>query len=140
MASPRPQEFQVGTITEGPIEETVIPAKNGLPVLLIIEDNIDVTYYLKGCLENEYQVLTCSNGEAGIEKAFELIPDLIISDVMMPKMDGFEVCRRIKTDVRTNHIPIILLTARAAMEDKLMGLDQGADAYLVKPFEKTELL
>lgn len=135
-----PDHFHVKTIPEIPIQTPVKVAKNGLPVLLIIEDSVDVTYYLQVCLEDQYQIVTCANGQAGVEKAFELIPDVIISDVMMPKMDGFEVCRRIKTDVRTNHIPIILLTARATMEDKLLGLDQGADAYLVKPFEKAELL
>lgn len=140
MPSPGQHEFHIETMPEGPIEEAVMTTKNGLPVLLIIEDNIDVRYYLKVCLEGQYQIFTCSNGEEGIEKAFEVIPDVIISDVMMPRMDGFEVCRRIKTDERTNHIPIILLTARATIEDKLTGLDQGADAYLVKPFEKTELL
>lgn len=132
--------FHVNTIPERPIQRPIKVTKNGLPVLLIIEDSVDVTYYLQVCLEDQYQIVTCANGQAGVEKAFELIPDVIISDVMMPKMDGFEVCRRIKTDVRTNHIPIVLLTARAAMEDKLLGLDQGADAYLVKPFEKAELL
>ncbi|MEZ5039319.1 MAG: ATP-binding protein [Saprospiraceae bacterium] len=111
-----------------------------LPLLLIIEDNEDVTYYLKTCLEGQYQLLTSHNGKEGMEKAFESLPDIIISDVMMPEMDGFEVCKRLKEDERTNHIPIILLTAKATTEDKLEGLTQGADAYLIKPFEKEELL
>lgn len=140
VASPGLSELHIETAIERPIEEDRMATKNGLPVVLVIEDNRDVRYYLKVCLEGQYQILTCSNGQEGIEKAFEVIPDVIISDVMMPRMDGFEVCRIIKTDERTNHIPIILLTARAAMEDKLVGLEQGADAYLVKPFEKVELL
>lgn len=135
-----PDHFHIKSSPEIPIQAPAGGTKNGLPVLLIIEDSVDVTYYLQVCLEGQYQIVTCANGQAGVEKAFEWIPDVIISDVMMPKMDGLEVCRRIKTDVRTNHIPIILLTARATMEDKLLGLDQGADAYLVKPFEKAELL
>ncbi len=117
------------------------PVLNGdLPILLIIEDNSDVVYYLKTCLENNYQIFNSGNGKAGIEKAQEVLPDIIISDVMMPEMDGFEVCKILKTDERTDHIPIILLTAKATTEDKLMGLQYGADAYLTKPFEKEELL
>ena len=116
-------------------------ALNGeLPILLIIEDNADVVYYLKTCLVGSYQIYNSRNGKTGIEKAQEILPDIIISDVMMPEMDGFEVCKIIKTDERTDHIPIILLTAKATSEDKLLGLQYGADAYLTKPFEKEELL
>lgn len=117
--------------------------KNGnleLPMLLIIEDNIDVIYYLQNCLETDYQIITAMNGKEGLNKAFETVPDIIISDVMMPEMDGFEVCQQLKKDERTNHIPIILLTAKATQADKLEGLSYGADAYLLKPFEKKELL
>ena len=111
-----------------------------LPVLLIIEDNADVVYYLKTCLNGSYQIFNSRNGKLGIEKAQEILPDIIISDVMMPEMDGFEVCKLLKEDERTDHIPIILLTAKATSKDKLMGLEYGADAYLTKPFEKEELL
>ena len=114
--------------------------KEDYPFLLIIEDNPDVTYYLKTCLEEEYKILTAVNGKEGIEKAFVVQPDIIISDVMMPKMSGFEVCQILKKDERTNHIPIILLTAKATSKDKLEGFSHGADAYLLKPFEKEELL
>ena len=113
---------------------------DGLPILLIIEDSPDVTYYLKSTLENDYQIVTARNGRQGVEKALDILPDLIISDVMMPEMDGFEVCEKLKTDERTNHIPVILLTAKATADDKLAGLSHGADAYLVKPFEKAELM
>ncbi len=115
-------------------------AHNELPLLLIIEDNEDVTYYLKTCLEDNYQIMTSRNGKEGVEKALETLPDIIISDVMMPEMDGFEVCKILKEDERTSHIPIILLTAKATSEDKLTGLTHGADAYLIKPFEKEELI
>lgn len=111
-----------------------------LPILLIIEDNPDVTYYLKTALEDTYRIVTSPNGKLGLENAYEILPDIIISDVMMPEMDGFEVCELLKKDDRTNHIPIILLTAKATSEDMLEGLSHGADAYLIKPFEKKELL
>ncbi len=111
-----------------------------LPLVLIIEDNIDVAYYIKTCLIENYQVLHASNGAIGIDIALEKIPDIIISDVMMPVKDGFEVCKRLKTNELTDHIPIIMLTAKATFEDRLTGLSHGADAYLTKPFEKAELI
>ncbi|MEZ4934603.1 MAG: ATP-binding protein [Saprospiraceae bacterium] len=107
--------------------------------LLIIEDNRDVTAYLVSILENDYQIETAEDGQAGIEKALETIPDIIISDVMMPRKDGFEVCRALKLDERTSHIPIVLLTAKADDEAKITGLKTGADAYLMKPFNREEL-
>ena len=120
--------------------QKMIVDNHELPILLIIEDNEDVTYYLQTCLRDEYQIQTSRNGREGIEKAFETLPDIVISDVMMPKMDGFEVCKILKEDERTSHIPIVLLTAKATSEDKLIGLTHGADAYLIKPFEKVELM
>ncbi|MEL6650905.1 MAG: ATP-binding protein, partial [Bacteroidota bacterium] len=108
--------------------------------LLIIEDNMDVCLYIESLLSDHYTIQTASNGQLGIEKALETIPDIIISDVMMPEKNGFEVCQRLKSDVRTSHIPIILLTAKAEQSSKLSGLQYGADAYLLKPFDKAELL
>ncbi len=110
------------------------------PLVLIIEDNTDVAYYIKTCLINQYNILHAPNGAIGIEMALENIPDIIISDVMMPEKDGFEVCEHLKTNELTDHIPIIMLTAKATFEDRLAGLSRGADAYLTKPFEKAELL
>lgn len=110
------------------------------PLLLIIEDNRDVVAYIRRCVEKVYRVEAAENGRIGIEKAFELVPDIIISDVMMPEKDGYEVTETLKTDKRTSHIPIIILTAKATQEDKLTGLRTGADAYLMKPFNKEELL
>ncbi len=109
------------------------------PSLLIIEDNADVVRYVSQVLQNSYQLAIAPNGKAGVEKAKQEMPDLIISDVMMPEMDGFEVCRWLKNDASTSHIPIVLLTARADAESKIKGLEQGADAYLPKPFYEREL-
>lgn len=111
-----------------------------LPLVLIVEDNPDVIYYLRSCLEGQYQITETRNGQDGLSKAQEMIPDIVISDVMMPEMDGFELCQALKTDQLTNHIPVILLTAKVTQEDKMEGLTQGADAYLTKPFQKEELL
>lgn len=118
---------------------TAEPEPDELDRLLLIEDNRDVAAYLISILEKDYQVVTAEDGQAGIEKALELIPDIIISDVMMPRKDGIEVCRALKLDERTSHIPIILLTAKAEEEAKIQGLKTGADAYLMKPFNREEL-
>ncbi len=108
--------------------------------VLIIEDNADVTRYLVSCLEDQYHVVTALNGQLGIDKALEFVPDIIITDVMMPLKDGFEVCDTLKKDTRTSHIPIIILTAKATVEDRIAGLERGADAYLAKPFHQEELI
>ena len=110
-----------------------------LPLLLIIEDNPDLVTYIQACLRGRYTFAWAENGAIGIEKAREIIPDVIISDVMMPEKDGFEVCRTLKNDMLTSHIPIVLLTARIDDESRLEGLGAGADAYLSKPFLKEEL-
>ncbi|HEY0110588.1 MAG TPA: helix-turn-helix domain-containing protein, partial [Fibrella sp.] len=109
------------------------------PVLLLVEDNDDVAAYIQNCLGADYQVIRAENGQVGIDLALEKIPDLILSDVMMPLKDGFELCDTLKNDERTSHIPIVLLTARAAVSDRITGLRRGADAYLVKPFMREEL-
>ena len=114
--------------------------KEDRPNLLIIEDNPDVVEYLASCLEKQYVLDFAYNGQIGIEKALENIPDLIISDVMMPEKDGFEVCEQLKNDERSSHIPIVLLTAKADVESRITGLSRGADAYLKKPFYQKELL
>lgn len=112
---------------------------SNLSQLLLIEDNPDVATYIQSLLEDSFEVLTAVNGQDGIERAIESIPDIIISDVMMPLKDGYQVTQTLKYDERTSHIPIILLTAKAAEKDRLDGLRYGADAYLTKPFNKEEL-
>jgi signal transduction histidine kinase/DNA-binding response OmpR family regulator len=110
-----------------------------LPIILVIEDNPDLRLFMVEILENSYQVFEASDGQDGVEKALEIIPDLIISDLMMPRLDGFGVCKTLKADVRTSHIPIIILTAKATQKDKNEGLELGADDYLSKPFNTDEL-
>lgn len=110
------------------------------PLLLIVEDNSEVIYYLHALLENDYQILTAINGKDGCNKAIELVPDIIISDIMMPVMDGIEMLDKLKKDLRTSHIPIVVLTAKADIDSRLKGIERGADAYLVKPFNKEELM
>lgn len=109
------------------------------PLVLVIEDNTDVIAYIKACLKDEYAVQFAVNGKEGVKMAVEIVPDIIISDLMMPEMDGYQVCETLKNDERTSHIPFIMLTAKATDEDKIKGLEQGADAYLVKPFNRDEL-
>ncbi|MBL7809608.1 MAG: response regulator, partial [Saprospiraceae bacterium] len=111
-----------------------------LPVLLIVEDNAELRHYLQSVVSGQYNVQFARNGQEGIERALEIVPDVIVSDVMMPVKDGFELCKTLKNDFRTNHIPIILLTARADAESKLLGFERGADAYMPKPFQPKELL
>lgn len=117
--------------------ETVEASKG--PIILIIEDNPDLRNYLDELLHGAYTIYKSPDGVSGIEKAREIVPDLIISDVMMPEMDGMEVCKQLKTAKETDHIPIILLTARADQQSKLEGLTTGADDYLLKPFDPEEL-
>ncbi|MCB0637372.1 MAG: response regulator [Lewinella sp.] len=110
------------------------------PLVLLIEDHADVRFLIEQHLRADYRVIEAVNGGEGIEKAWEFLPDLIISDVMMPDRNGYEVCRILKADQRSSHIPLILLTAKAAQEEKIQGLNEGADDYLVKPFHTQELL
>ena len=121
-------------------QSQALPKDTTLPTLLVIEDNPDVMAYLAACLQDTYALDFAYNGRAGIEKALETIPDLIVSDVMMPEKDGFEVCGTLKNDERSSHIPIVLLTAKADVENRIAGLRRGADAYLAKPFHQEELL
>lgn len=136
-ASHPPEDGGIISEKEEMEEETPRP---GLPHILIVEDNEDVRAFIRQRLETGYQISEATDGADGILKALDLMPDLVISDVMMPEKDGYEVCKTLKTDHRTSHIPIILLTAKATQSEKLEGLETGADAYLVKPFDAKELL
>ena len=114
--------------------------ENDLPIILMIEDNADLRDYIKDILFEHYNILEAVNGEEGVQLAYEHIPDIVLSDLMMPKMDGLQVCRLLKEDLRTSHIPVILLTAKSSREDKIEGLKSLADDYLTKPFDTEELL
>lgn len=104
------------------------------PVLLLVEDNEDFRFYLKDNLKQQYSVLEARNGKEGLDLAISLLPDLIVSDIMMPEMDGLELCKKIRTDQRVSHVPVILLTARTAEEQKIEGFECGANDYVTKPF------
>ena len=138
-AQPLTAAFTTTALPPQAIQPSPDTNENDRPVLLIIEDNHDVITYMVSILQNDYQIETAEDGQAGIETALETIPDIIITDVMMPRKDGFEVCQTLKSDARTSHIPIIMLTAKATREDRISGLKTGADAYLMKPFNRDEL-
>ena len=114
--------------------------ENGMPILLVVEDNADVRVLLSDTFKSDFQVITAKNGAEGIELALEHIPDLIVSDVMMPIKDGVELTKTLKEDERSSHIPIVLLTAKAGDDNELIGLNVGADDYITKPFNKKLLL
>jgi len=113
--------------------------KNGTPTLLIIEDNADVANLIGMYLRSSYNLIFAENGEEGLRKANESVPDLIITDVMMPGISGYDVCKNVRNSMLLNHIPIIIITAKAADADHIEGIKAGADAYLTKPFNSDEL-
>jgi len=124
------------------IKENVIsikPQNKDLPTILIVEDNIDMRDFIKQQLEEEYNTIEAFNGQDGLEKALKTMPDLIVTDLMMPKMDGISLCKQLRKEINTSHIPIIMLTAKAGIENKIEGLETGADDYLTKPFNSKEL-
>lgn len=119
--------------------ETTASDDAAQPTILIIEDNADVSYYIGSLLKEDYRLLYARDGEEGMEKAKEYIPDLIITDLMMPEKDGYELCREVRRSDVLSHIPIIIITAKCSEESRIQLLDAGADAYLYKPFNADEL-
>jgi YesN/AraC family two-component response regulator len=104
------------------------------PLLLIVEDNRELQDYLVTFFSYDYRILTANNGKEGLEQAIKNIPSIIISDLMMPEMNGIEMCKKLKTDINTSHIPILILTAKAVLENEKEGLETGADEFILKPF------
>lgn len=122
-----------------PVQESQETADSMRPVILIVEDNKDILDYMVDSFTDLYEVKTATNGKEGVEAAIEYIPDIIVSDIMMPVMDGTALCKVLKKDIRTSHIPIILLTAKDTLADKEEGYQSGADSYLTKPFSASLL-
>ncbi|MEQ8703204.1 MAG: ATP-binding protein [Phaeodactylibacter sp.] len=147
----RPEErvespMQSGTVLAAPLQTTeeipyqkVHASTQPDATVLLIEDNDEVRAFIRQRLDTAFKIIEARDGQSGIEIAREHMPDLIVSDVMMPRKNGYEVCAALKGDVRTSHIPVILLTAKAEQEEKLQGLRTGADDYLAKPFDAEEL-
>ncbi len=122
------------------VSETNVPiAGDESMIVLVVEDNEDMREYIRVNLQDTFEIILAPDGVQGLELARTAVPDLVLSDVMMPEMDGMELCNTLKNDVRTSHIPVILLTAKADIESRLAGLQTGADAYLPKPFNSQEL-
>lgn len=134
------------TITEQDVEselgsvESDVTIDENKPVVLVIDDNRDIQELITELMSDTYNIITASNGSEGIRKAVRYVPDLIICDVMMPVMDGLECCRRLKDEVTTSHIPVLMLTACSMDEQRIQGYDSGADGYLSKPFSSDVLL
>lgn len=128
------------TVTEN---ETVLTdsdsQQDDRPILLVVEDNADLVQYLTALLSGEYRIEIARDGKDGLQKAFDLIPDIILSDVMMPVMNGITLLDKVKNDMRTSHIPVVMLTAKADIASRIEGLERGADDYLAKPFNEEEL-
>ena len=122
----KPMDAEETTITDTPTENH--------PIVLVVEDNTDIREYIRSSFTDIYEVITAKDGKEGWELAQVRIPNIIVSDIMMPVMDGIELCKRIKEDMRTSHIPVILLTAKDSLQDKEEGYASGADSYLTKPF------
>ncbi|MFT3740725.1 MAG: ATP-binding protein [Breznakibacter sp.] len=127
------------TITQAENEDPEESLQNNLPLLLVVEDDHDMNDFIATGLENEFTVVSCFNGKEGIEQAKKLLPDLILSDVMMPELNGFEFCKQLRKDINTSHIPLMFLTAKTMKDDEIKGLRLGAVDYITKPFDLTTL-
>lgn len=126
--------------TEVAIDEETDETRQPQPIILVVEDNSDVRTYIKSLISGNYKVITAKNGQEGLEMAEKHIPDLVITDVMMPVKDGTRLCCEMKQSVMLNHIPVIMLTAKSSDEDRIKGLRCGAEAFIKKPFDPEELL
>jgi signal transduction histidine kinase/FixJ family two-component response regulator len=123
-----------------PDDEYEIAGNSDRPIVLIIDDNQDMRRHIRESLTKDFIIKEAENGKEGLEKTIAIVPDLVITDLIMPEMDGIELCAKLKTDERISHVPVIMLTAKAEVEDKLTGLETGADDYITKPFSNKELV
>ncbi|MEZ4776706.1 MAG: ATP-binding protein [Bacteroidia bacterium] len=140
MEVPLAEELEMAPVTLSNSESVNPEAQEAeKPMILIVEDHPDMRQFIQSGLSDFYQITTASNGREGLSIASKTIPDLVISDVMMPEMDGFEFCHKLKQQETTSHIPVVMLTARVGVDSIVEGYDTGADAYLTKPFESREL-
>lgn len=138
------EQSNIETTYEKPIysEHTIEPSyleNNQKPILLVVEDDKDIRTFIQSIFKEEYKLVEASNGKEGIDIAMKFVPDIIISDIMMPILDGIEMCNTLKTDIRTSHIPIVILTAKSGDKNEIQGLTSGADAYVTKPFNVEKL-
>jgi len=141
MAEIKPLNIEMASYSNNQnIDEMPEDTSTNLHTVLIVDDNQDIRQYLNTCLSPVYNIIQACDGEDGLNKAKQYKPDIIISDIMMPRMDGYEFCKSIKQDSELDHIPLIFLTAKSSEEMKLEGLKTGADDYLAKPFSAKELL
>ncbi|WP_373803927.1 response regulator transcription factor, partial [Bacteroides heparinolyticus] len=133
-----PSNEETGNTTDNPLPEENTDAEeqaeDSRPLVLVVEDNPDIREYIRQSLSDDFDILTAEDGSEGWTSAQERIPNIIVSDIMMPVMDGIQLCRLVKDDIRTSHIPVILLTAKDSLHDKEEGYTAGADSYLTKPF------
>ena len=135
------ESYHLNTCAIPPVSVTDVAENNEEEILvLIVDDNMDIRNYLHDCLRNQFKIIEAENGQVGYQKAKQYMPDLIVSDIMMPVADGYDFTNKVKQDITLSHIPVILLTARTGMEDELAGLDNGADDFITKPFKKEILL
>ncbi|GAB3558782.1 hybrid sensor histidine kinase/response regulator transcription factor [Spirosoma fluminis] len=134
-----PEPIQDGVASLAGLTDADLPAPATDMIMLIIDDNADIRAYVRTVFESSYRIIEAEDGLDGLEKATASLPDVIICDLMMPRLDGFGFCRRLKQQEITSHIPVVMLTARATTEDRIEGFDLGADDYLTKPFNQAEL-
>ena len=134
-----PEVYDRSTEIEEEYEEVHEPVDQDKPLLLMAEDNPDMRAFIKSILEDKFTIVEASNGESALKKTLKYLPDFIISDIMMPVMDGLEFCKKVKNNFTTSHIPVLLLTAKTSTDVRIEGYKVGADGYIAKPFD-AELL
>jgi len=132
-------ESDLDHLLESPEKKVQTKMDENQEILLVVDDHQDIRKYIRQNLGDEFSIMEAENGKEGLKIALQVIPDLVLSDIMMPEMDGTEFCRRLKEDTKTSHVPVILLTAKGSGDDKIEGLKTGADDYIIKPFEIEEL-